>query len=258
VLNAHVTDLLEIGLDCVRILASQDVAGFLASFTVGSVLAALCWYGCTHYARLWNKRFHATVTHHVLCALAAVVTFIATITWSGLGFLSGYAQLRVRGWEAQLLENTGWRERTFQRAYHDVQRAGVEDFREYPLSRRIIPAESLSTRELVATRYASDAVQDFRERAPWLGSLLTPSTVDPRAQMRADMNRFFRRQRGATYALDAAVALVARLISEDLIRKTPRLVTVGRSGLVMAFVLVQLVPLGFIGWAATRDIRPHA
>jgi hypothetical protein len=258
VLNAHVADLLQIGLDCVRILASQNLAGFLASFTVGAVLAALCWYGCAHYALLWNKQFHATVTHHVLCAMAAVVTFIATITWSGLGFLNGYAQLRVRAWQAQLLVNPVWNDQTFVRAYRDVQKAGVEDFRQYPLSRRKIPADSLSTRELVAARYASEAVRDFRERAPWLGSLLTPSTVDPRARMRADMNAFFRRQRDSSYALDAAVALVARLISEDLIRKTPRLVTVGRSGLVVAFVLVQLIPLGFIGWAATRDIRPHA
>src|SRR5438094_6655271 len=58
-----------------------DRSGLVLSAFSSVLLSIACWIGCTAYAHLWNRRFHFTFKHHLLCFVAAVATF-----WSAFAF----------------------------------------------------------------------------------------------------------------------------------------------------------------------------
>ena len=59
---------------CFSFYFANNRGGFGLALFVGVELAALCWWACSSYSRLWNLRYRVTLTHHVLCALAAILT----------------------------------------------------------------------------------------------------------------------------------------------------------------------------------------
>lgn len=249
------TDVLQGVLTCLRIAATQHARLVPLAIGVGLLLAAACWIGSSRFARLWNRQFQLTIGHQVICGIAALAAFLATLGFFGMQFVSDYAQLRVRFWEAQLLTNVNWQQQTFTKAYQDVQRLGTEDFHGSSPSSGRIPAESAQAREVIAHRYVTEAVADFRRRSPWLGSFLRPATARTSERLRTDMDTVVASRPGVAYPLDPATGFVARHVAESLLQQTPRLATLGRIVLAAAFCVVQLVALGAIGYAAHRDIR---
>jgi len=63
---------------------------------------------------------------------------------------------------------------------------------------------------------------------------------------------------GKSYQVKDAVKLVAKTISEDLKKQAPRVVKLSRMILVILFLLVQLIPFGFIGYAAYKNLKIKA
>jgi hypothetical protein len=254
-LSDLLTDILRGMLTCLRIAATQHARLLPVAIGFGLLLAAACWIGTSRFARLWNRRFQVTAGHQVVCGIAASAAFLATLGFFGMQFVSDYAQLRVGMWEAELLVDVNWQRRTFTKAYEDVRALGTEDFRGSSPTSGSIPAETVRARQVIARRYVTEAVADFRARSPWLGSVLRPAAAATSERLRMDMDAMIAAPSNAAYPLDPATGFVARGIAESLLHQTPRLTTLGRTVVVAAFCSVELVALGVIGYAAHREIR---
>ena len=59
---------------CVTLLVQTQPVLFGCTLLAGVILAALCWWGATHYSRLFNLTFQITRLHQVLCAFAGLLT----------------------------------------------------------------------------------------------------------------------------------------------------------------------------------------
>jgi len=105
---------------------------FRVTVLIGILLAGLCWYVCSVCTRLWNKKYHITLTHRVLCGFATLCTLFFTILLARLPYTKGAALASISLWQAQLNSYQAWAERTFARANDKVKELGVEDFSNAP------------------------------------------------------------------------------------------------------------------------------
>src|SRR5436305_939484 len=105
------TDLLSLLLGCIPIYMVKDPAGFRLTVLAGFLLAGLCWYACSVYTRMWNKRFRITVAHHVLCGFATVCTLFFTILFASLAYTKDAALASIGLWQLQLNNDQAWADR---------------------------------------------------------------------------------------------------------------------------------------------------
>src|SRR5690242_5288390 len=99
-------DVMSLLLGCIPIFSFKEPGAFRITVLAGVVLAALCWYLCSVYTRLWNKRFRITLTHHVLCAFASLCTLVFTILFASLYYTKDAALGSIALWQAQLSHDT--------------------------------------------------------------------------------------------------------------------------------------------------------
>ena len=83
-------------------LAKFSTRNLLLTLLLGVILALLCWVGCNYYTRLWNKRYHLTLTQKALSAVAALLTFFFVTAYVGFAFLKEATIARVALWENAL------------------------------------------------------------------------------------------------------------------------------------------------------------
>lgn len=155
---ATVLDMVNLLLDCISSFRRASLGSFTLSFAFASVLSAVCWFVCTKWTLLWNKRFHASPLHHWFCGFASTLTFIFVVAFASLPFLKPVADLLVQRWSAMLATNAGgseasiasltltskererakqWDAEVFLTARHEVfvaQKAGLEPSRPFTAS----------------------------------------------------------------------------------------------------------------------------
>ncbi len=224
---------------------------------IAAAFSALCWWICTHYTRLWNKKYEVTTGFHVLCAIAAVVTFCASLCFIGQKNTRPVAQEMVDEWTEDAGDDYELQNASFVKAFYAVRDAGKEDMRGYRTPEKggdIIPMSYKETRILVSNIYASDACRDFYSDYPFLGWFLKADEGVPTELIAADQNRFFRSHPGQMYPLERGFQLGIEQINTQLQEQTGRIVRVTRLWLVLLFLLVQLIPFGAIGYMAYKDI----
>jgi hypothetical protein len=236
--------------------AVKDRALLTSTIIGGIVLAALCWWACCVYARLWNKKFRVIFLHHVFCALASVLTLVTAVTYVALRHAGEVAAVSVAVWEQQIAFDKQWSAKTFKQAYDRVKALGIEDFTGYPSPPvgQIIPTTSERAQLEYALTYARSAAAHFKAQRPFLNSILQTGSEVPAEVLRADIRAFFAGG-GKLYQGDKAIHLVAAKIKEGLQTHLPRVLSVFRSCLIGLFLLGQLVAFGLVGWAAYRDLK---
>lgn len=221
-------------------------------------LSALVWWVCTHYTRLWNKVYKVTPTCHVLCGVAAVVTFLGTLGFIGLKNMRPVAQEMVKEWSEDVMENADLSNRCFREAYYAIKESGLEDMRGYRTPENggdLIPISRKETQILVGQIYAGNACRDFSVNYPFIGYFIKAHDGVPSEIIAADVNAFFKSRRGQTYPLEQGFVLAIDQISSDLQSQCGRIVRITRSWLVILFLLVQLVPFGLVGYLAYEALR---
>jgi len=232
----------------------------MGGILVGSiVLAGLCWWACCVYARLWNKKFRVIVLHHIFCAMASLLTLVASVTYAALRHAAEVAATSVAVWEQQIGFDSLWAAKTFKSAYDQVKALGIEDFSQYPPppAGGRIPASSERSQFECAQVYASSAAVHFKEQRPFLNRIIQTGSEVPADVLRADMRAYFAGGQH-TYPTSKGIQLVAAKVKEGLQAHLPRVVSVFRSCLVGIFFLGQIVAFGFVGWAAYRDLKVRA
>lgn len=238
------------------IFVAKDRAVFAAVLAAGLGLAGLCWWACSVYSHLWNKRFKVGLVHHVMCGLAALITLVATVVFVTLKHTAAAAGISVEAWKIELGLDKSWADQTFKTAYDRVRILGLEDFSHAPPppSGSTIPATHEKSQIECAWTYAGAAANHFNLRRPYLASIASASANIPRDVLRDDIRQHFATI-GNTYPTNKAITLVGREVKGELGKKLPRVVSILRIQLIAFFLACQLIPFGLVGWAAYRDLK---
>jgi hypothetical protein len=222
-------------------------------------LAGLCWWACSVYSHLWNRRFRVSIIHHTMCAFAAIITLLAAIVFVSLRHAETAAGISVEGWKVELGLDADWANSTFASAYQKVKALGLEDFSKAPPPPlgSTIPAVNERSQIECAYSYATSAANHFNRRRPYLSSISSAKAEIPRDVLGEDIRLHFA-SIGDTYPTEKAISLVGREIRQELRANLPRVVKVLRIQLLVLFFLCQLIPFGLVGWAAYSDLKARA
>jgi hypothetical protein len=249
-------DLLSLLFGSTLLFAAKSAGTFRIALLVGVVLATLCWYGCTVYTRLWNKRFRVTLQHHLICGFASVCTLLFVVLFAGLAFTKEAALASIDLWQIQIKADDSWAQQTFAKAYAAVKELGTEDFSKAPppgQSGSFIPTRSDKARQTAAAMYANEACSHFDVQRPFLSKIVWSSPGVPSGTIFEDVRAWH--ERNPTYPPSRAIDIAASQVQKGLEPQAPRVVYAVRVSLATLFLLVQSVPFGIIGWAAYRDIK---
>lgn len=221
------------------------------------LLSAIFWIINSYYTKLWNKSFHVSLKHHLICAVSALLTFFFVLSFAGIRYLRPVSERIVTNWSSQLREDQLWNDQIYSKAYFAVKETGRENFTNIPLpgnNGSYIPFSREASLILSAELYASEACRDFSKKHHFLTLLLSARPTISNELIRKDMNYYFKKE-GNIYPLERAVQLASNQIMTELLKKTPRVVRVARTILFLIFVLVQTIPFGIIGYFAYKDLK---
>lgn len=221
------------------------------------LLAGLCWFVCSYYTRLWNKTFHVSIRHHLICAVSALFTFFFILMFVGVRNLKFVSEKLVMKWSQDLQQDEVWNDKTYCDAFYAVKKSGKEDFNGIPApgqSGCIIPFTDESSLIITSNLYASAACLDFSERHPFLTKLLSAKPSISVELIKKDMDDYFMTGNNI-YPVERAINLAARQIRGELLSQTKRIVYLARSILIVLFILIQAIPFGFIGYCAYQDLK---
>ena len=259
-LLAVIRDAIAFVLECMRLFAREQTGSFLLSILVAILLGAGCWWACTHYTRLWNLQFHATVVHHALCGMAAILTILFTVAFAGLSQAKEVARRKIDAWHQDIRKDRPFGQKLYRQVYYDAQRAGLEVFKpneHFPPGhpKSLMPLHHMQTRIHTSKVYGDAACASFRERYPFLSRVIWPSGEIPLDVVNADMQQWFAKNPNGIYQLNRGIDLAAEQIQKALGPNTPKVVTTARRYATFLFLLVQALPFGLIGYAAYRDLK---
>ena len=250
-------DFLSLLAGCIALFAANSRPQFGLTLVIGIALAALCWYGCSRYSRLWNLRYRVTFTHNILCALAAILTLAFTVVFAALHYTKEAAYVSVQAWEAHINLDAIWAETTFATAWQKVKSLGLEDFSNVPppgMPNSHIPTNKPASIHLAAATYAKASVEHLNKNRPFLSKILQAHTELPSRVLDADVNNYFATV-SKSYPPMRAISLVASEIKGQLDDQLPRVVTTFRYLAVGLFLGVQLVPFGLVSIAAYKNLK---
>jgi hypothetical protein len=243
---------------CVTRLVQTQPVLFGVTLLAGVILAALCWWGATHYSRLFNLTFQITSLHQVLCAGAALLTLVFCVLFVSLKFTRQIAQQAIEEW-TQKVSDGGWQENVNIKLYYAIKATGAENFTNYPPPVKgtiiNIPTSAPSSLHLMASVPANEALHLFRSSNPYLSHVLSLPNRMPDGPIFNDVNEFFARTPNVSYPLERAFRLTEAAIKSRLDPETPKAVLYARLILTGFFLLAQAIPFLWIGFAAYRDLQ---
>ncbi len=241
----------------IAIHLAKDPKGLAFAVLLGILLAGLCWYLCTVYTHLWNKRFHVTPMHHALCGLASAITLATVVSFSSVAYIHEASLLSIEVWQHGIQRDPAWGEATFGKAFARVKALGVEDFSNVPppgAPGTRIPTNHDLSRRTAASLYADEACRHFDRVRPFLGKIVWSRPAVPADKVFEDVRVF--QLTNPTYPVERAIALAATEIKSGLTPQVPQVRYISRLVIVVLFLMGQAIPAGAIGWAAYRDIHP--
>lgn len=227
------------------------------TLVIGILLAVLCWFGCSWYSRLWNRRYRLTFTHHVLCALAGGLTLAFTVFFAALYHARTAAEVSVKAWEDQINLDATWGDATFASAWQKVKALGREDFSnvlEPGMDGSSIPTSHIESVRLAADTYAKASVEHFKKNRPFLSLILQAHSELPLRVLEADVNSYFAKEE-KSYPRQKAISLVASQITGQLSDQLSRVVPLVRAIAVCLFVGVPFTLFGLVGLSAYRALK---
>jgi hypothetical protein len=243
---------------CFTLLVQTEPLLFGLTLLAGVILAALCWWAATHYSRLFNLTFQITRLHQILCAGAAMLTLIFCLLFVSLKFTKQIAQQAIDSWNHEITTDTRWQYRVGVKIYYLIKATGAENFAKYPPPTDVgvrFPANKPSSRHIMASVPANEALHLFQISNPYLSHVLSLPARMPEGTIISDVNQFFAQFPNGIYYMSRAINLAAREIKSRLDPETPKAVTYARLILTACFFAAQSIPFVWIGIAAYRDLQ---
>nr|VFJ99711.1 MAG: hypothetical protein BECKLFY1418A_GA0070994_11046 [Candidatus Kentron sp. LFY] len=237
---------------------------FWIALVVGILLAGAAWWLASYIAFNFNRQFSMHPKHHVYCSIAAVLTLSFTLLFFALKFTGEVAEQAVSEWQAAIRVNTDWKNEAFSKAYDAVyelknpQGSQLEDFSGKPHPSTgldtAVPISYPPSKQAVANVYGASMVKHFKETHPFLSLILWARSGQAEKALITDIERLFATGI-TTYASKKGIDLTSTMIRNALKAQTPRVITMFRIILVIAFLLIQALVLGLLARAALAAIK---
>jgi hypothetical protein len=250
-------DFLSLLKGCVVFFASHSLFEFLQTVAVGLLMAAVCWWACSRFSRLWHLGYRIAFWHQIFCFVAALFTLIFTIVFVALQYSKQAADASVQKWEAQINVDRVWAAEVYAQAWEKVKASGLEDFTNYPAPsqpKSKIPLTKDGSIRITAMVYTRAGLEHFVQNRPFLSRIISAQANIPQQMLNADVKAHFAAGNNS-YPVHRAVELVARETKAQLETQLPRVVTTLRIIEVVLFSLLQLIPFGLVGFAAYRALK---
>ena len=228
---------------------------FYKALIGGIFLGAVCWVICSYYTRLWNLRYRITLTHHILCGIAALFTLLFTLFFVSLKYTEQATQVVIADWQGRILRDSAWKQNTHRKAYFEVKALSLEDFTRYQNPDQAFPIAYEKSKRTLANVYATESVGHFKRIHPFLSTIMQAKSHTLLQRLNDDVAQFFKSNPSGTYDETSSVGIAGKQIKLSLDAQVNRVVFTARSLLVLLFILVQAVPFGLIGLAAYRDLK---
>ena len=228
---------------------------FWITLGVGIVLSAVCWFGCSHYSRLWNTRYRVTLTHHSLCAATGVLTLFFAISWRAFEHTQEVSEKAVSEWVWTINQDREWSDAIYKETWRNVRALGIENF-DHPVFAQMksFPIHHDASRLKAASTVSQGCVRHFKDRHPFLSAILKARSEVPMEVLQIDIKSWFGANKGV-YGIDQGIKLVSTQLKQELGSSLDRIVPTYRISAVFIFLFLQAVPFGLVGFAAYRDLK---
>lgn len=256
----YALDLCRLAAECLSAAFEASKLSFSAALAFGALLAIAFWVFCGFTMRLVNKKFYLALAHHIICALAGVMTVILIILFFCCGYLKVAADKRIEAWRRAVVRDNTWSDDVFAKLYRAVKAQGRENFSAYPPPEAggvTVPDGHPATRSYISSTWGSACVEHFRNAHPFLTVILPVSEKSAGEAANADYTKF-RNVRGPTVPyefLPNAARVASDRILEQAKSKTTRLIYLGRIAIVLGVILVQGIAYGVAASSALRDLK---
>lgn len=255
-----IRDMFDAIAECVKLFLTSvqwlSVA-IIISAICGAALFTACWYS----SRIWNRKFHFTLRHSLVCVTAGLLGFILISLFSAFGFMDQVVRGIVGQWSSLIHQLSD--DELPRRVYIEVDRTLLPQ--DGPPSRSNnydpkFPAGSQAEASAIISRVTADLVMaDLEKEHPFLAWILFGSKREALDGMKLPITQYIasewseRRKFNYSKAIEISFDFILSALSE----RVGRTVLLARVLLGIVFFLVQASAFGFIAYSATRDIRVH-
>ena len=249
-----VIELLKIIIEGLSVISS---AKLIIVFVSAFIFAVISWWACLNYTRLWNKRFESNTGHKFLCLITSLLSFSMIFAFVGINHIKMVASHTVSLWANELSKSPSWNDYVFKKSYRILKESGREDFANVPAPDQpdsYLPFSEMGSVALAAEIYATEACDDFIRRHRLLSGFMATRPKLSQSVILSDMKSYFSSGE-KVYPMDRAVRLAAAQIKVELMKQLPRILKISRLLLFVVFFLLQLIPLGIVGYYGYKKIN---
>jgi len=241
-------------------LKTQNFIQFRIVFVAALLLAAGMWVFCSFFSRLWNRHYHLTAWHHVLCFFAAAATFFVVLLYPSLEYLKPFAYASVQSWQSELKRNVPLWNEVSRKCRKTCEAMGIKQ--ETPggvtVSTSTPSGKGISGIKKVSQIHAQAIVGNFVLERPGLSLILSARGRQAQEAINKEMEDYFNTNPMSIMAQEIIINKGGDVIRADLDQQIPKLVPYARTVLVLIFLLFQAIPFGMIAIASYRDIKVHS
>lgn len=260
------------GIEFLSQLCSQGGVAFYGYLVGGIFLGILMWFLVSYFANGVNNTFHLSPAHHVLCSFASIFTLIVVLLFGSLQYADTAVTGMVSMWADSLKYDKEWKKETFNDAYDavyalkDASGNSLEDFTKYPNPRvsadaHIIPTTHERSQKTVVQTYIDAILKSFDDKFPLLSWVIFARSGSSMQIAIEDMHRTFaeKKKKGEnqTHSVDNHITNISKEVLKELKIQTPRIVTISRIALVVAFFIVQFFTFAVVMYVALKGIKDN-
>ena len=234
------------------------------------LLAAFTWWLCGFSMWLWNRRFRLRLSHHLLCAVAAVVTLATIFIFQCLGEVQNNALRDLKRWQSDYLADRSFDWLTFVRVSESLQQLYRQngwswDSEKYiyppheapPDSEKYaVPLDRKEAQDISLKIYCDRTVEHLTNELPVLSGILLHGAQVPTDSLRSDLASFQRTNESGVYDFTrGSLSIAGDFCLKQLGNEVSREILILRLWLVAIFMIVQLAAFGLAGHAAYSDLK---
>lgn len=226
----------------------------LAAFCVGGLCGAVaCFFLCSFFARLWNRRIQLTRSHRAWCAFAALVCVILVVMMAGVLRLGDAARLRISDWSALFSdEHSSASLRLWDAEGRTLQAAGFPQSAQFPQVHTYDPEGRAI--KLGATAMSTEALQIFGESNPLLHHLIQGRTDGAVAAVSNNTEQFFHDHPGEERRFSDSLPILRHEMELGLIDSVPAFQRQALVAAMILLVIAQCIPILLTGFSAYGQI----
>ncbi len=243
------------------LLIGQDRMSYMLLLLSGLAIAVILWLVCAFFGRLFYKPYRMSIGQHILCSILAVIVTLTVPTYASTVYLQPALVGVIAYWRDTLASSKAWQDKQFKREYAEIKKMGLEDFSSVIPPEKggsIIPLNHAESRIKIGQMEAEAAIENFQFNFSLISKIIGTQATVSANMVSQDMNHFFKSNPGATYPLNRGVQLAVERIYQELEPQIPRIIFITRLALIFLVVIGYAICLGWIAYAALKQIRIHS